>query len=69
MPQEHQLPMPISLLNSSVKMITKLLANRLQPIITTLVHKNQYAFIHSKTTQDCLAWAFEYLHLCHHPKK
>lgn len=31
---------PISLLNSSVKIITKLLANRLQPVITSLVHKN-----------------------------
>lgn len=36
---------PISLLNSSVKLVTKILANRLQPIITSLVHKNQYGFI------------------------
>jgi len=33
---------PISLLNSSVKLITKLLANRLQPLITGIVHKNQW---------------------------
>lgn len=31
---------PISLLNSSLKLLTKLLANRLQPIITKLVHRN-----------------------------
>lgn len=37
--------MPISLLNASVKLLTKLLANRLQQIITKLVHKNQYGFI------------------------
>lgn len=60
---------PISLLNISVKIITKLLANRLQLVIQSLVHKNQYGFIKSRTIQDCLAWPFEYLHLCHHSMK
>jgi len=40
---------PISLLNSSVKLVTKLLANRLQPLITKLIHANQYGFIKSRT--------------------
>ena len=48
---------PISLLNSSIKLITKLLANRLQKLVKGLVHQNQYGFIKTRTIQDCLAWA------------
>jgi hypothetical protein len=56
---------PIPLLNSSVKIFTKLLANRIQPHITKLVHLNQYGFIKKRTIQDSLAWSFEYLYLCY----
>lgn len=55
---------PISLLNCCVKMITKLLAERVQLIILKLLHKNQYWFIRHRTIQDCLAWSFEYIHKC-----
>lgn len=49
---------PISLLNHSLKFLTKLLANRLQKVILDVVHANQYGFIKGRTIQDCLAWAF-----------
>jgi hypothetical protein len=60
---------PISLLNSSIKMVTKLLANRLQTLVVEIVHENQYGFIKGKIIQDCLGWAFEFLHQCHHPRR
>jgi hypothetical protein len=60
---------PIFLLNSCVKLLTKLLANGSQKIITMLIHKNQYEFIKERAIQDCLTWSFEYLSLCKQSKK
>jgi hypothetical protein len=60
---------PISLLNSVFKIITKLLANRLQKIILNIVHKNHYGFLKKRSIQDCLGWAFEYLFQCHRSRE
>ena len=53
---------PISLLNSVLKLLTKIMSGWLQRVIIPLVHQNQYGFIKNRTIQDCLAWAFEYIH-------
>jgi hypothetical protein len=55
---------PITLINCVIKIITKLLRDRLQFAIIPLVHKNQYGFIKTRTIHDCLAWAFVYIHQC-----
>ena len=60
---------PISLLNYSLNCITKLLSTRLQSVILQLVHQNQYGFIKGRTIQDCLVWAFQFLHIYHKSKK
>jgi hypothetical protein len=60
---------PISLLNSSIKLIIKILANRLQKVILQVIHQNQYGFLKNISIQDYLAWSFEYLHIYHKSKK
>jgi hypothetical protein len=55
---------PITLLNCVLKLVTKLLADRLQKVVMQIVHKNQYGFLKARNFQDCLAWAFEFLFQC-----
>jgi hypothetical protein len=59
----------ILLINCITKIITKVMGNRLRKVIIPLIHKNQHGFIKSRTIQDCLAWAFEYIHHCHYSKR
>ena len=47
---------PISLTNTCLKFLTKLLANRLQKVILRCIHRNQYGFLRCRSIQDCLAW-------------
>ena len=56
---------PIYLLNGVLKIITKLLDNRLQRVILQMVHINQYGFHKDRVIQDCLGWAYEYIPQCH----
>jgi hypothetical protein len=60
---------PISLINCVTKIITKILGSRLQQDIIPLVHLNQCGFIKIRIFQDCLAWAFEFIHQCHHSRR
>lgn len=53
----------------ALKLLTKVLADRLQSVITELIHQNQYGFIKARTIQDCLSWSFEYLHQCQQSKR
>lgn len=34
-----------------------------------MTHQNQYGFIKGKNIQECLGYAFEYLHICHKSRK
>lgn len=56
---------PISLLNVDVKLFTKILATRIQPHLTALIHLDQVGFIptpeardNTEKAFDCVNWSF-----------
>lgn len=51
-----------------MKSFTKILSTRVQSVLPTLIQANQYSFLKTRTTKDCLAWAFQFLHFWHHFK-
>jgi hypothetical protein len=55
---------PISLLNCSVKLITKALALRLQSCLNSLIDLDQFGFIRSRSISDSFIYALEVLETC-----
>ena len=56
---------PISLLNTTFKLITKVLANHLQNHMESLVGAEQSAFIQGRNILDCVAVTQEVISFCH----
>ncbi|KAL9666550.1 hypothetical protein QQ045_000885 [Rhodiola kirilowii] len=53
---------PISLCNVGIKIITKMLANKLKPILPTIISENQGAFVPGKIISDNIITAQELIH-------
>ncbi|XP_057418742.1 uncharacterized protein LOC130712948 [Lotus japonicus] len=54
---------PISLIGSAYKLISKVLASRLQRVAPLLVSENQFAFTHGRQISDCILIANEVVDL------
>lgn len=59
---------PICLSNVIIKVITKIIANRLHPVMGDLIHKEQTGFIPGRHTTDNIVIAQECLHSLHRKK-
>lgn len=53
---------PISLCNCLYKIIAKIIANRLKPILSRHISSEQFAFLHHRQIHEAIATAHELLH-------
>ena len=53
---------PISLFNMLYKVITKIIANRLKPVLSLLLSKNQFGFLENRQIMDAIDIAQEAFH-------
>jgi Reverse transcriptase (RNA-dependent DNA polymerase) len=60
---------PINLLNCSFKIFTKVLTNRLYPVLDRLIGPNQNIFLKGHNTMDSVITAHEILHYVKHSKE
>lgn len=63
--KDHTLPgnyRPISLLNTDIKILAKILANRLKPILLTVIHPDQTGFIMGREARDNSNRALQLIH-------
>lgn len=57
---------PISLCNTLYKLLTKLLVNRLKPLLPTMIHPAHSRFVPGRRATDNYILAQELLHFIHH---
>lgn len=57
---------PISLCKCRYKIISKIIANRIKPILSTHISSEQFAFLHHRHIQEALGTAQESLHSIKH---
>jgi Reverse transcriptase (RNA-dependent DNA polymerase) len=60
---------PISLLNRSFKIFTKVLTNRLHPVLDRLIGVNQHAFLKGHNIMDNVIAAHKILYFVRHSKE
>lgn len=54
---------PISLTNFNYKLISKILANSLKPLLYKIISLNQYAFLQGRSIHDNSIFAYEIFHI------